>query len=114
MAMTLRSTSALKVYICNVASQPGETLGFTVSKHLEVIEQHVGEELIDYVIVNSNLSYPLPEAAVDAGITRVLFDKEQAMQRPIHYVLADVVSKDTPSHHDPDKLAKVIMRRIWR
>ncbi|MGC8460309.1 MAG: gluconeogenesis factor YvcK family protein [Candidatus Dormibacteria bacterium] len=114
MAMTLRSTTALKVYICNVASQPGETLGFSVSKHLEVIEQHVGEDLFDYVIVNSNLSYPLPEAALEAGISRVLFDKEQAMQRPIHYVLADVVSKETPSHHDPDKLAKVIMRRIWR
>lgn len=114
MEMVLRSTPALKVYICNVATQPGETMGFTVSQHLDVIEQHVGEGLIDYVIVNSNLSLPLPPDAEKAGIERIIFDKDAAMTRPIHYILADVASRDMPSHHDSDKLAKVIMRRVWR
>lgn len=114
MVEALRATPAVKVYVCNVATQPGETDGFTVSQHLDAIEAHVGGNLFDYVIVNSNYSLPLPPSAVAAGITRVPFDREQAARRPVHYILADVVSPRISTHHDPDKLARVIMKRVWR
>src|SRR5205807_7601916 len=71
----LRASPAVKVYVCNVATQPGETTGFTVSEHLDAIEKHVGGNLFDYVIVNSNYSLPLPQSAVSAGISRVTFDR---------------------------------------
>lgn len=114
MVEALRATPAVKVYVCNVATQPGETTGFTVSQHLDAIEAHVGGNLFDYVVVNSNYSLPLPPSAVAAGITRVTFDRERAARRPVHYILADVVSPRIPTHHDPDKLARVIMKRVWR
>jgi uncharacterized cofD-like protein len=110
----LRASPAVKVYVCNVATQPGETTGFTVSEHLDAIEKHVGGNLFDYVICNSNHSLPLPPSAVEAGITRVTFDRERASKRPVHFILADVVSPRISSHHDPEKLARVIMKRVWR
>ena len=110
----LRASPAVKVYVCNVATQPGETTGFTVSEHLDAIEKHVGGNLFDYVICNSNHSLPLPPSAVEAGITRVAFDRERASKRPVHFILADVVSPRISSHHDPEKLARVIMKRVWR
>ncbi|HEV7678332.1 MAG TPA: gluconeogenesis factor YvcK family protein [Candidatus Dormibacteraeota bacterium] len=114
MVEALRATPAVKVYICNVATQPGETTGFTVSQHLDAIEAHVGGNLFDYVVVNSNYQLPMPSSAVEAGITRVLFDRDRAAQRPVHYILADVVSNKVSTHHDPEKLARVIMKRVWR
>ncbi|MBV8196038.1 MAG: YvcK family protein [Candidatus Dormibacteraeota bacterium] len=114
MVEVLRASPAVKVYVCNVAGQPGETLGYSVSEHLESIEQHVGGNLFDYVIVNSNVSPPLPPSAVEAGITRVPFDRERASRKPVHFILADVVNPRVSTHHDPEKLARVIMKRIWR
>ena len=114
MVEALRASPAVKVYVCNVAGQPGETMGFAVSDHLETIEEHVGGSLVDYVIVNSNNGLPLPRSAVDAGITRVAFDRDRASRKPVHYILADVVNNKVSTHHDPEKLARVIMKRIWR
>ena len=114
MVEALRASPAVKVYVCNVAGQPGETMGFAVSDHLETLEEHTGGNLVDYVIVNSNLGLPLPKSAADAGITRVAFDRDRASRRPVHYILADVVNPRVSTHHDPEKLARVIMKRIWR
>ncbi|MFN2582150.1 MAG: uridine diphosphate-N-acetylglucosamine-binding protein YvcK [Candidatus Dormibacteria bacterium] len=114
MVEALRASPAVKVYVCNVAGQPGETLGFTVSEHLETIEAHVGGNVFDYVIVNSNVGPPLPRSAQDAGISRVSFDRDRASRKPVHYILADVVNPRVSTHHDPEKLARVIMKRIWR
>jgi uncharacterized cofD-like protein len=115
MVEALRASPAVKVYVCNVATQPGETVGFTVSRHLDVIEEHVGGNVFDYVIVNSNHSHPLPRSAVAEGtITRVLFDRERSARKPVHYILADVVDPGVSTHHEPEKLARVIMKRVWR
>jgi len=110
----LRATPAVKVYICNVASQVGETSGYTVSQHLDAIESHIGGNIFDYVIVNNNTSAPLPPSAVAAGVGRITFDRERSSERPIHYILADVVDSTISSHHDSDKLARIIMKRVWR
>jgi len=113
MIPALRASPAIKVYVCNVAGQPGETFGYTVSEHLEAIEAHVGVNLFDYVVVNSNLAPPLPASARRAGVDRVTFDRAKASQHAVRYILADVVSPTISSHHDPDKLARVVMKQIW-
>ena len=114
MVEVLRATPAVKVYVCNVASQPGETQGYTVSEHLTAIEDHVGGNLFDYVIVNSNMAPSLPASALAAGTSRILFDRNEASKKAVHYILADVVNPSLSSHHDSDKLARVIMKRVWR
>ncbi|GJM80689.1 gluconeogenesis factor [Paenibacillus sp. HMSSN-139] len=48
----LENTSAIKIFICNVMTQPGETDDYTVSDHLQAVYNHVGKHLFDYVIVN--------------------------------------------------------------
>ncbi len=114
MVAALRAAPAVKVYICNVAGQPGETAGFTVSEHLAAIEDHIGGNIFDYVIVNSNLTPPLPPSARDAGVARVTFDRAKCSTRPVHFILADVVNEKLSSHHDSDKLARVVMKRVWK
>jgi uncharacterized cofD-like protein len=112
MVPVLKAASAPKVYICNVATQAGETHGFTVSDHLAALYEHVGDGLFDYVVVNSNMNYPMPPSAVAAGAKPVHFDREKLHARGARVVMADVVSEKVSTHHDPEKLARVVMKRI--
>jgi len=66
------------------------------------------------VLVNSSHAFPLPTSAQDAGIQRVVYDQATAAERGIRALLADVVNARLATHHDPEKLAKVIMKKIWR
>jgi len=114
MAEALKASPAIKVFICNVATQPGETDFFRVSDHLKAIENHLGTNIFDFVVINSNNNFPLPASAQTAGIKRVIYDQATVAQRSIHAVLVDVVNSRISTHHDPDKLAKAIMKKIWR
>lgn len=49
----LRNTSALKLYVCNVMTQPGETEDYTVSEHIKAIEKHSYQGILDYCVVNT-------------------------------------------------------------
>jgi len=49
----IRKSRAVKVFVCNLMTQPGETRGFSASAHLRAVADHVGEGLFDYVILNN-------------------------------------------------------------
>jgi uncharacterized cofD-like protein len=110
MVEAIKASPALKVLICNLASQKGETEGYCVDDYLRVIREHVGSNIFDFVLVNSNHSH-LPTG----GQSQVIFKAEDATKHPeVRFIPADVVNVRLPSHHDPDKLARAIMRRVWQ
>ena len=110
MVEAIKASPALKVLVCNLASQKGETDGYDVDDYLRVIREHVGSNLFDFVLVNSNHSH-LPTG----GQAQVIFKSEDAANHPeVRFIAADVVNVRLPSHHDPDKLARTIMRRVWQ
>ena len=57
----IRASNALKIYICNVATQAGETEGYAVGDHIAAIERHTGPGLFPFVLVNDNLRPAQPE-----------------------------------------------------
>ena len=110
MVRAIKESPALKVFVCNVASQHGETDNYNVSDYLRVLREHTCEDLFDFAIVNSNLNH-LPTG----GQSQVIFDY-QVIQRAfpdIRFIAADVVNVRIPSHHDPQKLSRLIIKRIW-
>jgi uncharacterized cofD-like protein len=110
MVEAIKASPALKVLICNLASQKGETEGYCVDDYLRVIREHVGSNIFDFVLVNSNHSH-IPTG----GQSQVIFRSEDATKHPeVRFIPADVVNVRLPSHHDPDKLARAIMRRVWQ
>ena len=110
MVEAIKASPALKVYICNLASQRGETDGYDVDDYLRVIREHSGSNLFDFVLVNSNHSH-LPTG----GQSQVIFKPEDSAKHPdVRFIGADVVNVRIPSHHDPDKLARSIMRKVWQ
>lgn len=110
MVESIKASPALKVYICNLASQEGETEGYDVNDYLRVLHEHIGANIFDFVLVNSNNSH-LPTG----GQSQVIFRPEDSTRHPeVRFIGADVVNVRIPSHHDPDKLARSIMRKVWQ
>lgn len=110
MVEAIKASPALKLYICNLAAQPGETDGYGVQDYLRVIREHVGENLFDFVLVNSNNAFP-----PSGGQPAVVFRPNDVARHPeVRFIAADVVNTRKPSHHDPDKLARTIMRKVWQ
>ncbi|HXB04059.1 MAG TPA: gluconeogenesis factor YvcK family protein [Candidatus Acidoferrum sp.] len=110
MVEAIKASPALKVYICNLAAQNGETEGYGVDDYLRVIQEHVGANLFDFVLVNSNLSH-----TPTGGQSQVIFKTLDSNKHPeVRFIAADVVNVRLPSHHDPDKLARTIMRKVWQ
>jgi len=98
----IRASRATKFYVCNVATQPGETDSFTANDHLNTIERHIGSRLIDVAICNANYQGQLPE-----GVDFVRLDPGQEMGAPVYK--ADLLDVDNPWRHDSAKLAKSVM-----
>jgi uncharacterized cofD-like protein len=102
------ASPALKLYVCNVATQPGETDGLGVSDHVAAIEEHIGGHLIQGVVVNDNIAGTLPNA-----------DRSQPVQldslpeNGIRLIKADVVSESNRYHHDSKKLAQTLLRIFY-
>ena len=51
-ASTISGVNAVRIYVANLMTEPGETDGFSIDDHLRVIREHVGYDLFDYVLVN--------------------------------------------------------------
>jgi uncharacterized cofD-like protein len=48
----ITASSALRVYICNLMTQPSESTGLTVSQHIQAIFEHAGRKVFDYAVLN--------------------------------------------------------------
>jgi uncharacterized cofD-like protein len=104
----LESSPALRVFVCNVATQVGETEGYTLSEHVSALHAHDVGSLVDVVVANRNMSARPP---VDWHAQPVRIDLDAGTTRP-RLVLADVVD-DTHAHrHDPAKLAAALKQLL--
>jgi uncharacterized cofD-like protein len=101
----LAITQATKVYVCNVATQHGETDDFSVSDHFEKLVQHVGPSLFDYILANDNVEGPLPEAWHSDPV-----EVDSTLVDGARVITADVISEKNRYYHDSGKLANAIMR----
>jgi uncharacterized cofD-like protein len=98
----IRSSRAVKIYVCNIATQAGETDLYSCQDHVRVLEEHVGEDLFDVVLCNNHYDGdPGPnskwvEARAEKGTDGRIYQ-------------ADLIDPATPWRHDAAKLARVLM-----
>jgi uncharacterized cofD-like protein len=116
-AHALRHTPAEKVYVCNVATQPGETDDYEVVDHVRGIHRHLGDLPIDRIIVNSNLEPSASGIKPEWGVSAVEYRGLGEFEGRLVVEPRDVVNPDFPLRHDPQKLAGVLVdlaRRVAR
>jgi len=96
------------VYVCNVATERGETDSFSVSDHYAALEQHVHDKLFTYVVANNNISANGSSNGASAqGVEPVRVDRNGVGDALV--VAADVVSEVNRYYHDTTKLASLLM-----
>src|SRR2546429_552206 len=110
MVEAIKASPALKLYICNLAAQPGEPEGYGVGDYLPVIREHAGANLFNFVLVNSKTANP-----PTGGQAPVIFKPADTTKNAeVRFIASDVVNVRIPSHHDSEKLARSIMRKVWQ
>lgn len=111
-ARAIQQTRAFCVYVCNLATQPGETDNYTVADHVAVINKHIAfgkvskPGLFDVVLANNNLS-----VAPDVGGGNTIF--VEPVPPPVEEMVAvDLIDEDRPWRHDSQKLAQAIINLV--
>lgn len=103
----IRRSNAVKVYVCNVATQPGETDGYTVEDHAEAIIRHVGDGMFQHILVHNLARRPVP---LDGKAIPVTLAGRGVPG--VRITVEDVVSPENPLRHDPDKLSQALLRLL--
>lgn len=112
-AQAIGQTNAVKIFICNLMTQPGETDGYTARQHLETVKNYAPEMVFDYVVVNN---HPVSEeqaarysadGAIQIGMTDHLLEKTLGEETEI--VRADLLDEGEKVRHNPEKLARVVI-----
>jgi uncharacterized cofD-like protein len=101
------AANGLRVYVCNVATQPGETTSYTAAAHLETLFDHVGDGFIDYVLLNNNLRGRRPAGYAGQAVE---VDARRLDGLPVVVVEEDLIDVHNVHRHDPGKLATALMR----
>jgi len=98
----IRASRAIKVFVCNIATQPGETEAYTCYDHVRALEEHVGEDLFDLIVCNNCLEGDLGKKARWVKV-------DEKAQSDTRIYCADLVDHEHPWHHEAAKLAQTLM-----
>jgi uncharacterized cofD-like protein len=106
-AEAIEKSEAVKVFICNLMTQPGETDGYSARKHLEVIYNHVPNIKFDYLILNKTpISKIQAELYAKEGAEQIdILDLNEALPKKTKIIAEDLLDKGEKVRHDPEKLA---------
>ncbi|MCF8002195.1 MAG: YvcK family protein [Halanaerobiales bacterium] len=110
MSETIEKSSAKKVFINNIMTQPGETTDHSASDHLKAINQHIGKNLFEYIVINKNGSNKkLLKKYAYEGAYPVRDDRDILNNLGIKVIDANLIQTGDFIRHDPYKLAKIIL-----
>jgi uncharacterized cofD-like protein len=98
----IHSSRAVKFFITNIATQPGETERYSSSDHIHALEDLVGFELVDVIVCNSCY-----DGELEGNVQWVRVDEGEA--RDLRVYCTDLVNPDNLQHHDSARLAQTLM-----
>lgn len=113
LAQAIVESEAVKLFVCNVMTQPGETDNYTVSNHLDAIHAHIGHHLFDYVIVNDGEIPPQVESQyAELGAKAVHLDMEEVESRGYKVIADRLVLFRKFLRHDAERLSHHIYKLV--
>ena len=111
-ADAIAESSAVKIFICNLMTQPGETDGFTAKKHLEIVREYAPQIDFDYIIVNNHrisdeqMKRYAEEGAKQIGLSNSISPETVEGAK---IVSGNLLEGDGKVRHHSDKLARVVL-----
>lgn len=113
LAQSIVESEAVKIFVCNVMTQPGETDDYTVSDHLAAVHAHIGHHLFDYVIVNDGeIPEQVQQKYAEMGAKAVHLDLEEVTRRGYKVIADKLVLFRTYLRHDAARLSHHIYQLV--
>ncbi|MGA2489888.1 MAG: gluconeogenesis factor YvcK family protein [Anaerolineales bacterium] len=98
----IHSSRAVKLFVTNIATQPGETEEYTSSDHIHALEDLIGFELVDVIVCNSCY-----DGELDRKVQWVRIDESVARDSRLY--CTDLVDRGNLVRHDANRLAQTLM-----
>jgi uncharacterized cofD-like protein len=108
----IASSAALKVYLCNMMGQPGETVGYSASDHLRAILEHSLVPVVDYVILNNRKIAAASRRRYAAqNVKPVTNDVARLEKLGVKVLALDVLGEGPEGRvrHDPERTAQLLV-----
>ena len=110
-AAAIKDSTAPKIYVCNVMTQPHETDAFKASDHLRAIKRHAGSDLVTHVLVNTGrIPEETQERYAQTGAQMVEADVDALRMLGVRPLKGNFIDVTNVVRHNPRKLASVIFR----
>jgi uncharacterized cofD-like protein len=110
----LERATAPRIFVCNVATQEGETTGFDLARHVEALVAHTGPHLVDIVLAHDRSAIGVrgPNGpAADGHVPKPVTLRWPPAIEPVpRLILDDIVDPANLHHHDQAHLAAALMR----
>ncbi|MBI5123872.1 MAG: YvcK family protein [Candidatus Omnitrophica bacterium] len=107
------ASKAVKVYVCNIMTQKGETDGYKASDHLRAIIEHAAPGIVDYCIINTaKIHDGILSKYEEEGSYQVIADSDSLKKMKCKVIEAHIVTVKDYVRHDSEKLAKIIIDLI--
>lgn len=109
----IQKARGIKVYVCNVMTQPGETREYSASDHLKAIYRHSAAGLVEYIIVN-NKKIPdhLSDRYAQEGSGAVEVDLGRLNSINAKVIADSLIQENNYIRHNPKKLARIILNLV--
>jgi uncharacterized cofD-like protein len=113
-AEAIASRCVPRIYVCNIMTQPGETVGYTVSDHIRAIDNACGKKLFNAVLVHRKV--PSAQSLINYAQENshpVFLDREAVAKSGRRIVLTNVMDEDEHTklvRHNPERLARILLR----
>jgi uncharacterized cofD-like protein len=98
----IRSSRAIKIFVCNVATQIGETQAYNCSDHVRALEEFIGDDVVNIIVCNTSYEADLPE-----GVQWVRLD--DGLMGDGRVYCAGLLDREHPLHHEASKLAQTLI-----
>ena len=114
-AQAIAQSGAVKLYVCNIMTQDGETEGLTAAEHLEALLQHGVPGMVDLCLANNAPVSPgLVEKYRQEDAAPLVVDRERIRAMGIEVVERPVADQgEFYARHDPARLTQAIMELYW-
>jgi uncharacterized cofD-like protein len=112
-AEAMENSRATRVYIANLMTQPGETLGYTLADHVRAIHQHTGKKIIDCIVLNDRPLAPEVLRRYKAeGAEPVLVDHSELRRMDLQYLSDNLLEVHGVVRHNSRRLSSLLIDKF--
>lgn len=113
-ALAIRQSSAVKVYVSNLMTQANESLGRSAADHIRALNDHAGFQIFDYALINRTpVSKELKAKYALEGASQIIVDLDTMEAMGVCPVLGDYLFEDVVARHATDRVAQDVLNLVF-